>query len=67
MEANVTTATGVRSRFERSPAARLPDQVLKAGLTTLAVLILGIIGYFFVRLIGQSSDALNKFGFNIRQ
>jgi hypothetical protein len=59
MEASVTTATGVRSRFERSPAARLPDQVLQVGLTTLAVLILGLLAYFFVRLIGQSSDALN--------
>src|SRR6201994_1785772 len=62
MEANVTTATGVSSRFERTPAGRLPDQVLRVGLTTLAVLILGLIAYFFVRLIGQSSDALNKFG-----
>jgi phosphate ABC transporter permease protein PstC len=62
MEASVTTATGVRDRFERSSVARLPDQVLQAGLTVLAVLILGIIGYFFVRLIGESSDALNKFG-----
>ena len=62
MEAGATTATGVRSRFERSSAARLPDQVLQVGLTTLAVLILGLIAYFFVRLIGQSSDALNRFG-----
>jgi phosphate transport system permease protein len=62
MEASASTATGVRSRVERSPVARLPDQVLQVGLTTLAVLILGLIAYFFVRLIGQSTDALNKFG-----
>jgi ABC-type phosphate transport system permease subunit len=62
MDASITTATGARSRFERSPVARLPDQVLQAGLTTLAVLILALIAYFFVRLIGQSTDALNRFG-----
>jgi phosphate ABC transporter permease protein PstC len=62
MEASVTTATGVRAKFARSSASRFPDQVLRVGLTTLAVLILGVIAYFFIRLIGQSSDALNKFG-----
>ena len=62
MEASATSATGVRSRFERASASRLPDQVLQVGLTTLAVLILGLIAYFFVRLIGESTDALNKFG-----
>ena len=62
MEATTTTVTGGRSAFERSPAARLPDQVLQWGLTTLATLILLLIAYFFVRLIGESGTALNKFG-----
>ena len=62
MEASATTVAGGRSAFERSPASRLPDQLLQWGLTTLAVLILLLIGYFFVRLIGESSKALNTFG-----
>jgi phosphate transport system permease protein len=62
MEASATTVAGGRSALERSPASRLPDRVLQAGLTTLAVLILLLIGYFFVRLIGESTKALNTFG-----
>ncbi|HEX3691415.1 MAG TPA: phosphate ABC transporter permease subunit PstC [Solirubrobacteraceae bacterium] len=62
MEASATTVTGGRSAFERSPAARLPDQVLQWGLTLLATLILLLIGYFFVRLIGESGRTFNKFG-----
>jgi phosphate ABC transporter permease protein PstC len=62
MEASATTVTGGRSGLERSPASRLPDQVLQWGLTTLAVLILLLIGYFFIRLIGESTKALNTFG-----
>jgi phosphate ABC transporter permease protein PstC len=61
MEASATTVAGGRA-FQRSPASRLPDQVLQWGLTTLAVLILLLIGYFFVRLIGESTKALNTFG-----
>ena len=62
MEASATTVAGGRSAFQRSPASRLPDQLLQWGLTTLAVLILLLIAYFFVRLIGESSKALNTFG-----
>jgi phosphate ABC transporter permease protein PstC len=62
MEASAPTVAGGRSAFQRSPASRLPDQVLQWGLTTLAVLILLLIGYFFVRLIGESTKALNTFG-----
>jgi phosphate ABC transporter permease protein PstC len=62
MEASATTVAGGRPAFQRSPASRLPDQVLQWGLTTLAVLILLLIAYFFVRLIGESTKALNTFG-----
>ena len=62
MAASATPVTGGRSGLERSPVSRLPDQVLQAGLTTLAVLILLLIGYFFIRLIGESTKALNTFG-----
>jgi phosphate ABC transporter permease protein PstC len=63
VEATATPASaGVRSLVARTPAARLPDQALRWGLTTLATLILVLIAYFFVRLIGQSQDALGRFG-----
>jgi phosphate ABC transporter permease protein PstC len=62
VEASASAATGGRSAFERSSASRLPDQLLRWGLTTLAALILALLAYFFIRLIGQSSTALNKFG-----
>ncbi len=62
MEASATTVPGGRSSLERSPATRLPDQILKWGLTTLAALILALIVYFFIRLVGQSGNTFSKFG-----
>jgi phosphate ABC transporter permease protein PstC len=62
VEASATTTGGGRSVLERSPLGRLPDQVLKWGLSALAAAILIIIGYFFVRLIGQSRQALSANG-----
>ena len=53
---------GDRSFLERSPLARLPDRLLKYGLTTLAALILALIVYFFIRLTGQAGPAFAKFG-----
>ncbi len=62
MEASATPVSGGRSGLERSPLSRLPDRVLRWGLSALAALILILIAYFFIRLIGQSKDALNQFG-----
>ena len=62
MGASATTVPGGRSRFERSPAARLPDQILRWGLTSLAAAILALLAYFFIRLIGESSSTFNTFG-----
>jgi phosphate ABC transporter permease protein PstC len=62
VEASATTVRGGRSVLERSPLARLPDQLLQWGLTTLAVLILVLLAYFFVRLIGQSGSVFGKYG-----
>jgi phosphate ABC transporter permease protein PstC len=59
---SATTVPGGRSRFEGSPAARLPDQILRWGLTTLAAAILALLAYFFIRLIGESSSTFNTFG-----
>ncbi len=50
------------SLLERSWAARLPDRLLRWTLTLLAALILALIVYFFVRLIGQSRQALAQSG-----
>jgi phosphate ABC transporter permease protein PstC len=63
VEASATTVSGGRpNAFGRSPLSRLPDRVLRWGLTGLASLILILIAYFFIRLIGRSSTALNQFG-----
>jgi phosphate ABC transporter permease protein PstC len=64
MDAGAATVTGDRSVLERSPVARLPDRVLKWGLTALAFLILALLVYFFVRLIGESRQAFSQFGLN---
>ncbi len=62
MEAISIKAGGERALFARSPLARLPDRVLRYGLTALAALILALIVYFFVRLVGQSRDAFSHAG-----
>jgi phosphate transport system permease protein len=55
-------AGGDRALLTRSPLARLPDRLLKWGLTALAALILALILYFFIRLIGQAKPAFAKEG-----
>ncbi len=62
MEASATPARSGRSAFERSPGSRLPDRILRWGLTGLAVAILALLAYFFIRLIGESEKALSSFG-----
>jgi phosphate ABC transporter permease protein PstC len=63
MEAgSLTGVDGGRSVLERSPLARLPDRVMRWGLTALAVLILLLIAYFFVRLYAEAKPAFDKFG-----
>jgi phosphate ABC transporter permease protein PstC len=57
-----TLTTGDRSVLERSSGGRLPDQALKWGLTGLAALILALLVYFFIRLIGQSSNVFSTYG-----
>ncbi|HEV2997958.1 MAG TPA: phosphate ABC transporter permease subunit PstC [Solirubrobacteraceae bacterium] len=53
---------GGRSKLERPPLARLPDRALKYGLTLLALLILALILYFFLRLLGEARPAFAKAG-----
>ncbi|MGA9860356.1 MAG: phosphate ABC transporter permease subunit PstC [Solirubrobacteraceae bacterium] len=62
MEASATTPAGGRRSLRRSSASRLPDQILKWGLTGLAALILLLLAYFFVKLISESSSTFSTFG-----
>lgn len=63
MEASsATSPSSGRSSLGRPLLSRLPDRLLKWGLTALAGLILVLIGYFFVRLISESSASINQFG-----
>jgi phosphate ABC transporter permease protein PstC len=62
VEASVTTVTAGRSVLERPAASRMPDRVLKWGLTALAAAILALLAYFFIRLIGESKDTFSTFG-----
>jgi phosphate ABC transporter permease protein PstC len=65
VEAGATTAVPAgRSLLERSAAGRVPDRILRWGLTALAALILALLAYFFIRLISESNTALSKFGFS---
>ena len=62
MESASLTHGGDRSMLERSPLARLPDRLLRYGLTAIAASILALIVYFFIRLVGEASPAFAKFG-----
>jgi phosphate ABC transporter permease protein PstC len=59
--ASVPVSSG-RPQFGRPLRARLPDKVLKWGLTGLAASILGLIGFFFVRLYVEAHPVFAKFG-----
>jgi len=65
MEAGTITPAGGRSSesLQRSPAARLPDRLLRWGLTALAGGVIALIGYFFVKLIVESEPIFQKVGF----
>ena len=62
MEASANTIADGRPIMGRPSASRLPDQILRLGLTALASAILILLAYFFIRLIGQSRDAFSTFG-----
>jgi phosphate transport system permease protein len=46
----------------RSPLARLPDRLLRYGLSVLAALILALIVFFFIRLVGEARPAFARAG-----
>jgi phosphate ABC transporter permease protein PstC len=57
-----TLTRGGRSIEERPSLARLPDRLLRWVLTGLAVLILLLILFFFLRLVDESSPIFSKVG-----
>src|SRR5919198_5629230 len=62
MEAGSATVGGDRSILERSPLSRLPDRVLRFGLTALAVAVLALIAFFFIKLYAEAKPAFDRFG-----
>jgi phosphate ABC transporter permease protein PstC len=62
MEAGALATRGDRSALERPPLSRLPDRALKWALTALAVGVLLLIAFFFVRLYVEARPAFDKFG-----
>jgi phosphate ABC transporter permease protein PstC len=63
MEAGVINAAGGRRReLEGSPAARLPDRLLRWGLTALSVGVIVLIAFFFIRLIVESEPVFSQQG-----
>jgi phosphate ABC transporter permease protein PstC len=51
-----------RSFHERPSAARLPDVFLRWTLTAIAVGVLALIAFFFIRLYGESRPLFNEVG-----
>jgi len=63
MGAGAITAAGARRReLQGSPAARLPDRLLRWGLTALSVGVIALIAFFFVRLIVESEPVFSQHG-----
>src|SRR5205809_1829829 len=62
MEAGSLAAPDGRALLRRSSGDRLPDFILRWGLTFLSVAILLLIAYFFLKLIDESTTVFDKFG-----
>jgi phosphate ABC transporter permease protein PstC len=63
MEAGASViASGGRSLGERSPLSRLADRFMRIGLTTLAVSVLALLAFFFIRLYVEAHPVFAKFG-----
>jgi phosphate ABC transporter permease protein PstC len=62
VEAGTASLGDGRPALGRPSLSRLPDRVLRWGLTALAAAILALIAYFFIKLIDESSLAFNRFG-----
>ncbi|WP_051325082.1 phosphate ABC transporter permease subunit PstC [Candidatus Solirubrobacter pratensis] len=63
MEAGTVSRGGRSSALARPPLSRLPDQVLRWGLTGLAAAILALIAFFFVKLYIEAEPVFSQYGF----
>src|SRR3954451_9233443 len=66
MEAGALSTPARGRSMERSPAARLPDQILRLGLLVLAAGIFVLLAFFFIRLFVEARPAFaheGVFGF----
>jgi phosphate transport system permease protein len=62
MEAGTISAGSGRPALGRPLLSRIPDRVMRWGLTGLAGGILALIGYFFVKLYIEAEPAFSRFG-----
>ena len=63
MEAGTLSRDGRADALARPSLSRLPDRVLKWGLTGLAAAILLLIAYFFVKLYLEAEPVFSQYGF----
>ena len=56
------TAPGGGRSLDRSPLARLPDRLVRIGLTVISAAILVLLAYFFVKLTLEARPVFEKFG-----
>ena len=59
-EPELSTGGGVL--VARPPVARLPDVLLRYGLGALAIVLVALIAFFFVRLAGEAAPAFEREG-----
>jgi len=62
VEAGTQAAPGGGRSLDRSPLARLPDRVVRIGLTAISAAILLLLAYFFVKLALEARPVFEKFG-----
>src|SRR5256714_364124 len=63
MEAGTAVAGGSRPTIGRLPRVRRQDAAFKNVLRALALLILALIAFFFIRLYVEANPAFQRFGF----
>jgi phosphate ABC transporter permease protein PstC len=63
MAAGTLQRDGRAAPLARPSLSRLPDQVLRWGLTGLAAAILALIAYFFVKLYLEAEPVFSQYGF----
>jgi phosphate ABC transporter permease protein PstC len=63
MEAGTVQGGGRKSALARPPLSRLPDRLLRWGLTSLAAAILALIAFFFVKLYLEAEPVFSQYGF----